>query len=216
MIMTLELNRYHDIKVDIPSQCPYCHTPNKPEVLHHSGFEHNDRAFRIITIQCTYCFFPFSFLAEAIDGIFTPITRTLKKPLAAMPDVIDMSDISPLGADIYEQALRAEKDGYNQLVGIGLRKALEFCLKDFLCNIHTDKTESIKKMPLKQLIDTYTTDDTLKKLSTASVFLGNDETHYVRKHEDKDIQALKKYIELTFQMIRQKITALEVEKEFFQ
>lgn len=50
-------------------------------------------------------------------------------------------------------------------------------------------------MLLGQCINDYIDDDKIKKSSKVSAWLGNDETHYIKKFEDKDINDLKRFID---------------------
>lgn len=56
------------------------------------------------------------------------------------------------------------------------------------------KPESIKSLMLSPCINKYIDNPKIKALATASTWLGNDETHYVRKHEDYNIEHLKVFI----------------------
>lgn len=56
------------------------------------------------------------------------------------------------------------------------------------------KPESIKSLMLSPCINKYIDNPKIKTLATASTWLGNDETHYVRKHEDYNIEHLKVFI----------------------
>lgn len=198
--------------------CPHCEIKQKPTLLFckkHNPFEE----FIVVTTQCSNCFKPYAYIHnyDSSIGCYTVTDKQITKPkISLISSPVSIEDISITGNEIYIQSLSAEKSGYNHLVGIGLRKALEFCLKDFLCIIHPEQSDMIKNMFLKNLIDKYINDPTLQKLAKGCSYLGNDETHYVRKNESYDLQALKKFIELTFQMIRQKLTALEIEKTLLQ
>ena len=115
----------------------------------------------------------------------------------------------PSFCEIYNQAYQAEEYGLNQISGIGYRKALEFLIKDYCIYNNQDKEEQIKKQPLGQVIEKYINVDKIKRLSKVSTWIGNDETHYVRKYEDQDIKSLKKYIDATLAFITYEIIAEE-------
>jgi len=106
-------------------------------------------------------------------------------------------EVSSTFVDIFNQAIAAEANGLTQLVGIGLRKALEFLIKDFSAHQHPDDTEKIKNMLLGPCINAYVTDQNVKDCAKRAAWLGNDETHYIRKWEDKDISDLKLLVRLT-------------------
>ena len=78
---------------------------------------------------------------------------------------------------------------------MGYRKALEFLIKDYAIHFNQTKEDSIKNQSLAQCINTYIDNLKIKDLAEKSAWLGNDETHYVRKHPDYDINDLKTFID---------------------
>jgi len=91
--------------------------------------------------------------------------------------------------------------GWKLVAGPGYRKALEFLIKDYLCLAQPDDGEQIKKVQLGPCITTYVRNEKVKAMAARAVWLGNDETHYTRKWEDKDLEDLKKLIQLTVHWI---------------
>ena len=89
--------------------------------------------------------------------------------------------------------------------GIGLRKALEFLIKDYAIKQQPEKSEDIKKTPLGNVIKQYIDDTQVQRLAARATWLGNDETHYVRKWDDKDITHLRALVRLTVNAIDNKI-----------
>lgn len=100
---------------------------------------------------------------------------------------------------IYDQAEQAEELGLEQICGVGYRRALEFLIKDYLITKTTeeDQKEAIRKEFLGAAISTRITDANIKGVAKRAVWLGNDEAHYVRKWEQKDLTDLKRLIALT-------------------
>ncbi|QPA58092.1 DUF4145 domain-containing protein [Lysinibacillus sphaericus] len=76
-----------------------------------------------------------------------------------------------------------------------------------------DKFEEIKSMPLQKYIQTYINEADIKEMAEIAVWLGNDETHYVRKWENKDLQDFKHLIDLTVFFISMKLKALRYKGE---
>jgi hypothetical protein len=105
--------------------------------------------------------------------------------------------ISPSFLDIYFQSHLAEKYELNEIAGVGYRKALEFLIKDYCISNNEDATENIKKLQLAKVIGQYVADVNIQNCAKRAVWLGNDETHYVKKWDDKDISDLKILITLT-------------------
>lgn len=113
--------------------------------------------------------------------------------------------ISPAFAEIHSQAQEAEALGFSSLVGIGYRKALEYLIKDYVISKNPDLSDQIGKMPLAQCIKNYVTDPNVKFCSERAVWLGNDETHYVRKWLDHDLEDLKRLLQLTLYWLSSEI-----------
>ena len=102
--------------------------------------------------------------------------------------------LSPRFVKIYNQALVAETQGLDEIAGIGYRKSLEFLVKDFAIREHPDDIDNIKTIRLAKCIEKYIDDQRIATLAEKSAWIGNDETHYVRKQEDRDISDMKKFI----------------------
>jgi hypothetical protein len=105
--------------------------------------------------------------------------------------------ISPMFCAIANEANNAEQQEWKLIAGPGYRKALEFLVKDYLCRLRPNDIEKIKSMQLAACIANYVDDSRIKATAARAAWLGNDETHYVRKWEDKDLDDLKKLIQLT-------------------
>lgn len=109
----------------------------------------------------------------------------------------DIKRISSDFTDIYNQAKMAESHGLKDICGVGYRKALEFLVKDYAKAKYPDEVESINKRPLKQCIEAYIQHPRIKNCILGATYLGNDETHYIKKIEGKDIEDLKNLIRLS-------------------
>lgn len=125
----------------------------------------------------------------------------------------EISNLSPTFVAIYNQALAADSESLDHLVGIGLRKALEFLIKDFAVDQNPDKEESIRKMTLANCIKTYANDPNIQSCATRAAWLGNDETHYTRKWIDKDINDLRLLIRLTVNWIENVLLTAKYSQE---
>jgi hypothetical protein len=122
-------------------------------------------------------------------------------------------EISSTFVDIYNQAMVAESQNLHQLTGIGLRKALEFLVKDYAISTKPQDEEKIKASLLGPCIEKFIADSKIKKCAKLAAWLGNDETHYVRKWVDKDINDLKLLIKLTVNWIENSILTDQYTKE---
>jgi hypothetical protein len=113
----------------------------------------------------------------------------------------EIQELSLNFVEIYNQAFAAEQYRLDQICGPGYRKALEFLIKDYACSEHPSDEAEIKKAFLATCIKQYIDDIRIQQTAERATWLGNDETHYVRKWSDKDIQDLKVLIRLTVNWI---------------
>lgn len=98
---------------------------------------------------------------------------------------------------IYGQAEEADSYGLQEVSGPGFRKALEFLIKDYAIALNPSKDESIRKGHLGAVISTYLGKTKVEVVAKRAAWIGNDETHYERKWENKDLSDLKSLIDLT-------------------
>ena len=105
----------------------------------------------------------------------------------------NICDLSPRFVEIYHQAEKAEQAGLSEICGMGYRKALEFLIKDYLIKNNPENEEKIAGEFLSTSINRIE-NSRIKTLAKGSAWLGNDECHYIRKHEDYSIADLKVFI----------------------
>jgi hypothetical protein len=109
--------------------------------------------------------------------------------------------MSPQFDKIYNQALAAETSNLDEIAGLGYRKAIEFLIKDFAIHENPKEEANIKKMLLSPCIKKYIDDERIRTLAERSVWIGNDEAHYIRKQENRDIRDMKAFIKATVYFI---------------
>jgi hypothetical protein len=109
--------------------------------------------------------------------------------------------ISPDFVSVYREAEEAELRNLKLVCGPGYRKALEFLIKDYIIKSNPEKAEEIKRLNLGKCISDFVKNDKINSVASRAVWLGNDETHYLRKWEGKDLQDLKNLISLTVHWI---------------
>lgn len=192
----------------IPDSCPLCHTSVSPKQL---GATYVNERLQVI-FQCTKRNCEELFIATYKKRTDSSL-HVFQKVEPRTPVEEKFSDLiqnaSPTFVEIYNQAIAAEAAGLNQINGIGLRKALEFLVKDFAGHQNPNEKEKIQKRSLGACIKTYLTDRNIRECAKRATWLGNDETHYVRKWIDRDITDLKRLINLTVRWID---NVLETEK----
>jgi hypothetical protein len=133
------------------------------------------------------------------------------------PDIPpNVAKLSSNFKEIYSQAHFAEAYGLNEICGVGYRKALEFLVKDFLitkAEEYGTNKEAIIKSFLSTCINNYIKDPMTKSVAERATWLGNDETHYYRRWENKDISDLKTLLRLTINAIENQLLAESYENE---
>ena len=101
----------------------------------------------------------------------------------------------PEFSSIYNQSLEAESMGLDQIAGVGFRKSLEFLIKSYAIELAPAKKETIEKETLMNTIKTrYNDFPKIQALAELATWIGNDETHFVKKHTSIDIQDMKRFI----------------------
>lgn len=109
----------------------------------------------------------------------------------------EIENISEKFIITYNQSQIAEIYKLDQIAGMGYRKSIEYLIKDYIIHNKPDKEETVKNMMLGQCISTMIENPKIQKMAKGATWLGNDATHYVQKWEDKDIDDLKRLIDLT-------------------
>ena len=192
-------NKYIEEIDTYPDICPHCHKYQVPMYVGGLKYE-GSYGEEIIEVffQCTNTHCNKGFIAYYYDNTLQRLSigTFLNQEFSEI-----IKTTSPLFSIIYNQAYFAEQNNLNQITGVGFRKALEFLIKDYAIKNNSSEEESIKKAPLMQVINKYITDTNIKNVATRAVWLGNDETHYMRVWEDKDLSFLKKLIDLTIHWI---------------
>jgi hypothetical protein len=192
----------------LPNKCPYCHFTIHPTVqgasLRHLSFPDQ----MDVTLKCTNNACQHLFVTEFKRTYETGSSYDCYDFLKiSTPDTYIKTEFSDsiylLSFEfviIYNQAEHAEEAKLDRIAGVGYRKALEFLVKDYLINNEPDNDDLIKKTmlgPCIQKID----DKRIKDIAERATWLGNDETHYVRKWVGKDINDLKALIKLVVHYI---------------
>lgn len=193
-------NSGFDHEIVFPDLCPYCKKGIQP--IHLACYYSNPHHSRDKVVSSM-------FLCPACESIFVGIYTDIVLGDTSYPQYVIPSNtikrdftsnieaISPKFCQIYNESLNAENLGLTEICGMGYRKALEFLVKDFAISENPDDEESIKSKMLSNCISDHIDNKKIQTLAKASAWLGNDETHYVRKHEDYDLNNLKSFINAT-------------------
>ena len=192
---------------EIPDTCPRCHRAIHPK--HSSVSFTRERNTSQTVFRCVHHGCQELFIGNYADTFsktnLGKLIFTLKSitPISAkssdFPHTVQA--ISPSFVEIHNQAIVAESHNLSQLVGVGLRKSLEFLIKDFALSEHPEQADKIRDMLLGPCITQYVSEPNIKECARRAAWLGNDETHYTRRWENKDIDDLKLLVRLTVNWI---------------
>lgn len=190
-----------ELKMEIVDECPICHTKMRlPEGFVIIGKNKKERMLiaecpnldckKIFSVQ--YSCYGTNYGGEysyEISGYF---------PYLAKENIDDeIKEISSGFYNIYCEATKAKELGLNEISGVGYRKALEFLIKDYCIANNPENREDIEKSFLAKVINTYIDNNNIKDMASRAVWIGNDETHYIRRWEGKDINDLLTLIDIT-------------------
>ena len=183
--------------VDHPLECPECHFKTTPNFIASHTAKHSNRIFAFLSCPNPQCDFSYTALYEPSSTSSYYFKKFVKGQTRQENFPAEIESLSPGFVNIYNEAFTAEQLDLLEISGVGYRKALEFLIKDYLIAKEPGKSEQIKSILLGKCISDYVTDIKIKDCAKRAVWLGNDQTHYIKKWEDKDLLDLKKLIRLT-------------------
>ena len=186
-----------EIEVEEVGKCPCCGIATSPTFLEGFVITHPDLPHMIyayIALYCPNCHTMYSARYIGNSGISSLQPESVFPKQATQIVFSDnIHNLSPMFVSLYNQAAQAEtKIEINGLAGIGYRKALEFLIKDYLIKLKQQDKDTIIKMDLGNCVNKL--DGQIKNIAKASIWIGNDETHYFRKNPEYDIEDLKSFI----------------------
>jgi hypothetical protein len=184
-----------------PDHCPVCHRGIQPTIPNWNHLSQNgatlERAFICPFDSCNHIFLA-RYHRHPNSGDFC-LRECLPTEPRNYSQPTELREISPDFCSIYNEAHKAEALGLLLISGPGYRKALEFLVKDYLTSLQTtdEAKKEIADWALMAVVKKYVTDKRMLTTAERATWLGNDETHYIRKWEDKDLADMKKLIQLT-------------------
>ena len=198
------------VSYDETCSCPLCHFAIKPNHIKDEWYL-DSRSHRHLAIfyTCPHCFRPFvaHFRDKSLGAIMSPVLDYCGPELySAQQFEANIENLSPQFVKIYNQALEAESRQLDEIAGIGYRKALEFLVKDYCKHTHPEKGAEIERLFLGKCISDYIENRSITTLASRAVWIGNDETHYTRKLEGRDISDMKTFIRALVHYVGMELT----------
>lgn len=193
---------WEEFEIETPTICPCCGTALKPTYLS-SYYRKDDRIEYknrlVVFYSCPGCreYFIATYLFHTtpyVPSYSTTFINLIPHEESKTSFSENIQKLSSCFVDIYNQAEIAESRGLVDICGLGYRKALEFLVKDYAIRLYPNKCEDIKKKMLVSCINEYIDNKKIQILAKASAWIGNDETHYVKKHEEYNLDHFKTFI----------------------
>ena len=179
---------------NVPNECPYCHKFIQPIERYRNGTNEGvEIVFECVNIECGKLFIAYY---NVLDGQFLDFRNcnigTFKE--ISFEDVIN--EISPSFVKIYNEAYIAEQNKLLEICGVGYRKAIDFLIKDYLISKKPENSLIIINKFLGNCFRDDISDLKIKEVASRVIWLDNDETHFVRNWNEKNIKELKNLIML--------------------
>lgn len=188
-------------KIELPDGCPVC---ERLVVFHFIRASFNDSKLELqVALECpnSECK---SLLLAWYHSDMNAMTLTRFEPPNLTQAFVspNIASISPNFVAIYKQAVESKERGLLQIAGPGYRKAFEFLIKDYAKSIATPSEHpKIEKSFAGDVVKNFVPDTRIQAVAKRAFWLGNDETHYLRKWIDHDINDLVNLIKLTIHWI---------------
>lgn len=193
----------HSYRVDYPDKCPICHRHSEIPVVK-TMEEPVTRDVQVI-YQCA-----FSQCRSYFIGYYGPrgqselkALKPQKAEVASIPESVQ--ELSPMFVSIYQEADDARAHGLEQIAGPGYRKAFEFLIKDYAKSLKPEESERIESLFSGNVVNEFISDPRIQSVAKRALWLGNDETHYLKKWVAHDINDL-------ITLIRLAINWIEIER----
>lgn len=218
-ITAFDDNGVYKVDFEIPEldECPICHHALKPTILNskyvmdstNTGTTLCNLYAMFLCPKCRKVFL--GRFRQAIEPAYRRTADFMHEyelfPMTPSRESFNenINKLSPTFVETYGQAQQAETEKLLQICGIGYRKALEYLVKDYLCHKFPADEETIKAEALGQSLRRIE-DGRIQTLAQRATWIGNDETHYVRKHEDLDVKTMKTFIQAMIHFIDSELT----------
>lgn len=199
---------YCDQQYDMPDRCPNCHVYGSFSIG--GAYQSPDISNRSTCLfYCNHChqFFIADFDRETYPNNSHELLRIHKESESQAQFSHLLQDMSREFCETYREATEAETNGLRRAAGPTYRKALEHLVKDFAKHNAQSEIDKINRQPLMQTIKDYIQHPSILQLAKAATWLGNDQTHTVRQHEEYDLEDLKRFVLATAKYIDLELTA---------
>lgn len=202
-----------------PDICPVCEQGGTPEILNAVmvkngyGDPHLEVVYQCPFNKCNHIYFARYDVVQPHKLDYFSLQKRYIPFYFQEPEIPEsITNISTNFKRIYTQALISDDIGLDTICGAGYRKALEYLIKDYLSYKNPEESDSIKKETNLQKLIKSIDDNKVKICAERTQWLGNDQTHYYKKWEEKDIDDLKSLLKVTLNWVESDIITDETFK----
>jgi len=217
---------------DLPTKCPHCNQTGIQQFVNGVLIEDNSKeknlffygqlvkSFSIVTCCLSCKNYSTNIINYQNDSRNDSYYISLESTFPPFEEIENdppqnIKDEYPNFYNIWKEATEAKNSGLHNLAGMGYRKSIEFLTTDYLLkNPIEGVTEDWITSPKTTLIQKINKLDKprLVTLGKAIAYLGNDETHYTRIHEDYSMDDLISFIDLFISEIESDLKFTKAEK----
>lgn len=202
------------IEIQTPSNCPMCNTVTQIEPITNWLIRKDNENNELFSFYfCSKCE---KFFIGHYEVLYYQTTNLISFSPKESYNTKDfpklIQKLSPDFCEIYNQAYIAQQQGLTKISGIGYRKALEFLVKDYVIFLNPNESVNIKSLNLSPCISKYIESSQIKNLATAATWIGNDETHYIKKNLDYNIEDMLVFIDVMVSFINTELVFLDAQK----
>ncbi|ELV8773045.1 DUF4145 domain-containing protein [Vibrio harveyi] len=187
---------------EYPDKCPICHRHS--EIITRNKLRSSNDSMQVV-FQCAYqgCQ---SYFIGYYESIFSSELASLKPQRAELSSIPEsVCNLSPNFVAIYREAEEAQSHGLTQIAGPGYRKAFEFLIKDYAKSLRPEESDKIESWFSGKVLNEFVADPRIQAVGKRALWLGNDETHYLKKWANHDLTDL-------ITLIRLAINWVEIER----
>lgn len=180
--------------LDVMNICPHCHYSLKLEVLSVTKSPELNQC--AVVLYCRHCkrlsFADLVLVGKVLGNAETKIHALYPNPKELeIPPEIKLH--YPKFYEIYRQAHCAEEDNLQEVTGMAYRKALENLVKIYVTEHFPQEAQAVTSESLGKSIARIEY-PRIKALAKVASWIGNDETHTVKKNPDLTVADMKNFI----------------------
>lgn len=171
--------------MNFPTKCPYCNkdiVENRTQLL----FEQpNGKGLLLESHRCIHCKQYFFIVKDQLcypNGEVYALKTCFCYPIpnSAIDFPQRIETLSPNAFTAYQQTIKAQNNGYNMLVGAGLRIALEWLVWDYLIKVKHFSEEELKPLSLANRIAKMDSNFYTNICTKLIRLFGNDSVHIIK------------------------------------